>query len=234
MNNSSNASWAFVICLNFEMIQQRRRHGLFLAFNWITKLPCWVTLTYCCSLQLNLHEKCFSLLCRTCSSSTNPAQFQFETYAHIFVSFLCSALLCCFLFSVFCFLGNQGDFDKRIANQTNERAVPVASCQFFLLLFAANVRAWVTLEQAVKSTFSCVCVLCTLKCLEACFGFDLSCATLRMRNFNYVQQLSSSVARHMASWSDLQFDLHIMPANCQAAVALLCSVAYEQCATTER
>lgn len=126
-----------------------------------------------------------------------------DVRAHFrFISFLCSALL----FSVFCFLGNQGDFDKRIANQTNERT-SCASWQFFLLLFAANVRAWVTLEQAVKRTFLRVCVLCTLKCFEACFGFDLSCATLRMCNFNYVQQLSSSCSSTYGQliWSVVRF-----------------------------
>lgn len=85
------------------------------------------------------------------------------------------------------------------------------------------------LERAHFSLFTCVrvCVsVCNLKYFEA-----LSCAALRMRNFNYVTQFSCS---QLDIWpaADLFFDLHIMPANCQAAaVALLCNVAYEQCAT---
>lgn len=117
----------------------------------------WLPLTH--GLQLKLNGKYFSLLFRTCSSSrcpwmyyTNPAQFQFETYAHIslpaclpavfpfFPVFLVFSLFSLFLWAI------------RRLRQTNSKP-NCASCEF-LLLFAANVRAWATLELAVKRTFS--------------------------------------------------------------------------------
>lgn len=76
-----------------------------------------------------------------------------DVRAHFrFISFLCSAIFRV-LFS------GQSRRLRQTNSKPNERT-SCASCQFFLLLFAANVRAWVTLEQAVKRTFLCACVCC--------------------------------------------------------------------------
>lgn len=120
---------------------------------------------------------------------------------------------------MFCFLGNQGDFDKRIANQTNERT-SCASCQLPVLLIVICCKC-TCLSHTLTGCKENILV-CTLKCFEACFGFDLSCATLRMRNFNYVQQLSSSCSSTYGRliWSAVRFAYYASKLSgcCRSAV----------------
>lgn len=173
-----------------------------LSIGWRNILA-WLPLTYG-SLQLKLHEKCFSLLCRTCFSSINPAQFQFETYAHIFVSFLCSTVFS-FLFSVFCFLGNQGNFDdKRIANWTNEL------CQLAVVLLIvicckctclSHTRAGC--KEHIRVPFMCVLLCVYFKVLWSLLWVWLVVCNIAYAQFQLCPTTFISLAPHMASWSDL-------------------------------
>lgn len=120
-----------------------------------------------------------------------------DVRAHFrFISFLCSAVFRV-LFS------GQSRRLRQTNSKPNERTKELCQLPVLLIVICCKCTCLSHTRTGCKENI----LVCTLKCFEACFGFDLSCATLRMRNFNYVQQLSSSCSSTYGRliWSTVRF-----------------------------